>query len=373
MVRLLVFGMGSYTGGGVVNYIMNQVRAFDKTRIHVDFIYHYKSGRIAYEEEITSSGSKVFYLPERRDWKAFCREHYGEYDLIIFHTSNPIFLPLMLLRKKSGIKTIIIHSHCASYSMPWYMTMFTPLTGFYLKQKMHYLKVRKWAVSEPAGHFMFKKGDDFEIVLNSVDVNHYKFDSEERLRIRKELGINDDTIAVGMVGRVDPIKNIPFGLRAFSKYHEINHNSHFFLVGGVSMDYEMDKIRNTVNALSINDCFTNLGNRDDISAVYSALDVLLFPSRAEGFGLTGLEAQISGLPCVVSDKVPAIIRIGNLAKFLPISENESNYESWADTIIQMLKLENDRAERYKDAIKAGFDTESSIKRVENLLMDYCNS
>ena len=371
MIKILVFGMGSYSGGGIVNYIMNQVRTFDKNKIHVDFIYHYNIGRIAFEDELNSNGSVVYYLPNRKAWKSFLKDHYGEYDLLIFHTSNPIFLPLNLVKKRGGFKEIIIHSHCAAYSMPWYMTMFTPITGFYLKQKLHYLKVKKWAVSEQAGHFMFKNGDSFEIIKNSVDIDYFKYNEENRIKIRRELNLSNDTIAVGMVARIDPIKNIPFALNVFDKYRKLNSNSKFILAGGVSMEYELENINKRVKALGLEESYIHLGNRDDISDIYSAFDILLFPSKAEGFGLTGLEAQISGLPTLASDTVPRLIKIGDLVTFLPIEEKESNYCNWANTIERMLKVKNNRADRYKDANVAGFDTESVIKHVENLMEEYC--
>lgn len=373
MLRILIFGMGSYTGGGIVNYIMNQIRTFDKSKVHIDLIYHYKINRIAYEEELMSYGCAVYYLPTRKAWKEFLKEHYGEYDFIIFNTSNPIFLPLNLIKRKGGVKDIIIHSHGAAYSMPWYMMMFTPITGFYLKQKLHYLKVKKWACSEQAGLFMFKKGDEFEVIKNSIDIEAFKFNEEERNKIRKELGLKDDTIAVGMVARVDPIKNIPFGVKVFSEYHKINPNSHLYLAGGVSMQYELDKINNTVKELNIENYYTHLGNRDDISSIYSAFDVLLFPSKSEGFGMTGLEAQISGLPCLISNQVPNEIKIGDIAKFLPITEDDENYQLWAENIDKLSKIKNNRKERYKDAITAGFEIETETKRVEKILFNYLNS
>lgn len=370
MLKILVFGMGSYTGGGIVNYIMNQIRTFDKSKVHVDLIYHYKINRIAYEDELMSYGCAVYYLPTRKAWKEFLKEHYGEYDFIIFNTSNPIFLPLNMIKKRGGFKNIIIHSHASSYSMPWYMMMFTPITGFYLKQKLHHLNVIKWADSEQAGRFMFKKGDEFEIIKNCVDIDYFKYNEEERKKIRKELKLNDDTIAVGMVARVDPIKNIPFGVKVFSEYHKINPNSHLYLAGGVSMQYELYNINSTVQNLGLEKNFTHLGNRDDVSAIYSAFDVLLFPSKSEGFGMTGLEAQISGLPCLISDTVPKIIKIGNLAKFLSITDNEGNYQLWAKNIDNILKIENNRKERYNDAITSGYKIEVEIKRLEGLLQKY---
>ena len=65
------------------------------------------------------------------------------------------------------------------------------------------------------------------------------------------------------------------------------------------------------------------------------------------------------------------IKIGDLVTFLPIVEKEANYCNWANTIERMLKVKNNRADRYKDANVAGFDTESVIKHVENLMEEYC--
>ena len=73
MIKILIFGMGSYTGGGIVNYIMNQIRTFDKSKVHVDLIYHYKINRIAYEDELMSYGCAVYYLPTRKAWKEFLK------------------------------------------------------------------------------------------------------------------------------------------------------------------------------------------------------------------------------------------------------------------------------------------------------------
>ena len=220
---------------------------------------------------------------------------------------------------------------------------------------------------------MFKKGDEFEVIKNSIDIEAFKFNEEERNKIRKELGLKDDTIAVGMVARVDPIKNIPFGVKVFSEYQKINPNSHLYLAGGVSMQYELDKINNTVKELNIENYYTHLGNRDDISSIYSAFDVLLFPSKSEGFGMTGLEAQISGLPCLISNQVPNEIKIGDIAKFLPITEDDENYQLWAENIDKLSKIKNNRKERYKDAILAGFEIETETKRVEKILFNYLNS
>ena len=56
-------------------------------------------------------------------------------------------------------------------------------------------------------------------------------------------------------------------------------------------------VLNTIKKNKIEDKVVLLGSRNDVNKLYSAMDVLLMPSKFEGLGLVFVEAQIAGLPC----------------------------------------------------------------------------
>ena len=64
---------------------------------------------------------------------------------------------------------------------------------------------------------------------------------------------------------------------------------------------------------------------------YQAMDVFLFPSRYEGFGMAMIEAQASGLACVASDVVPEETNADGRAVYLPLDAGDA---AWADAVLR---------------------------------------
>ena len=116
------------------------------------------------------------------------------------------------------------------------------------------------------------------------------------------------------------------------------------------------------------------GARNDVEKFYSAFDAFVFPSRYEGLGIVGLEAQASGLPCVFSDTVPRALAVNHKeCRFLPISS-----QSVGDWIVALHDIFKDKTrDRFKtssesyDLIKsAGYDVRVETTRVQKLLESY---
>lgn len=79
----------------------------------------------------------------------------------------------------------------------------------------------------------------------------------------------------------------------------------------------------------IQDNILFLGNRDDVNRIYQAMDVFVLPSRYEGLPVVAVEAQASGLPCVLSDKITNEVQITHFAIFKNIGQSP---DDWADAI-----------------------------------------
>lgn len=141
--------------------------------------------------------------------------------------------------------------------------------------------------------------DKIEVIPNGVDVEKYT-PCESKAQCKKNIsGVDDESIVYTMVGRLWPQKN-PMYFAEVAKYIISNNllpNAIFVIVGDGELATELKKYitRDTAKKILL------LGWRDDIHDILKASDVFVLPSRWEGMPLAILEAQSTGLPCIVSN------------------------------------------------------------------------
>lgn len=143
--------------------------------------------------------------------------------------------------------------------------------------------------------------DSCAVIRNGVDFVKFRDISESRHEIRKSLDIADSTYVIGQIGRFAYQKNPEFTIEIFKKLLETKEDACLLLIGRGKKEKEL---RQLIHDLKIEDKVKMLISRDDIPHLLKAMDVFILPSRFEGLGIVLIEAQVSGLPCVVSDRVP---------------------------------------------------------------------
>ena len=91
-------------------------------------------------------------------------------------------------------------------------------------------------------------------------------------------------------------------------------------------------IEQKIADLGLADNVILLGVRKDVPKILCAFDTMIFPSIYEGLGGVVLEAQITGLPAIVSDAIPSVADLGiGMVEFLPLQEEAA---VWADAVIE---------------------------------------
>ena len=128
-------------------------------------------------------------------------------------------------------------------------------------------------------------------VGNGVPLDVFHPDPAGRRRVRAELGVADDEVLIGGVGRRVAEKGIA-ELAAVAE--ELGHRARFVWVGPADPD-KPDHLDDAGAALTL------LGERHDMPALYSALDVFVLPSYREGFSRSAMEAAACGCARVLSD------------------------------------------------------------------------
>ena len=179
---------------------------------------------------------------------------------------------------------------------------------------------------------------------------------------RQELGIDNETFVVGHVGRFADVKNHLFLLDVFKEISLRRPAAEMLLVGD-------GELRSTVEektaALGLQNRVIFTGDRSDVNELMMAMDVFVFPSKYEGLPVTLVEAQCSGLPCIISDTIPSdSILIKELIRIRSLQDPAS---AWADVA---LHCRNEDRIVCADKVKeAGFDIEESAKWLEEFYLE----
>lgn len=137
--------------------------------------------------------------------------------------------------------------------------------------------------------------------INITDFNRSKYSKADRLSVKKELGLNDDDIVIGMVARFVREKGYH---ELFYAAHELvkeNRNLYFLCIGN-EMPNERDPINNELpKELGVEDRFIILKSQKEMSKFYAIMDVAVLPSYREGYPRTLMEASSTSVPVVASD------------------------------------------------------------------------
>ena len=141
--------------------------------------------------------------------------------------------------------------------------------------------------------------DKMLVIPNGFDTDVFHPDPESYIAVRKELGVDSDTMLVGMVGRFDPQKDHRNFFDAAKIIASRNENVCFVLCGD-GIDWKNDSLVEMVD-VTIRDRVHLLGRRMDMPRIYAALDVFVLSSAGEAFPNVVGEAMACGLPCVVTD------------------------------------------------------------------------
>lgn len=128
------------------------------------------------------------------------------------------------------------------------------------------------------------------------DTNKFSNITVDRIKKRKELGLNEDNIMILSVGELNTNKNHEVIIRAISNIKR--DDIHYFIAGEGKLKEYLYKLS---EELEIKNRVHLLGFRNDINELYKISDIFCFPSKREGLSVSLMEAMASGLPIICSD------------------------------------------------------------------------
>lgn len=356
MIRVLQV-LGKTNLGGAESRIMDLYRHMDREQVQFDFLVHYRE-KGYFDDEIKELGGEIYYLPSFRvynyfSYKKACRcffEEHSEFAAVHGHMTSTaaIYLPEA---KRVGIPLTIAHARSAGVDKGLKGTI-TKI----LRKNLYKKCDRMFACSDLAAEAVFGKKRYKEnrvtILPNAVDTKEFLPNEKVRFQIRREYNL-EDKFVVGHVGRFHYAKNHAFLLEIFAEVLKEKENAVLMLLGDGPLKAEIEQ---KAQQMGIADKVIFAGNQTPVAPFYQAFDFFLFPSRFEGLPGTVVEAQASGITCLISDAITKQVKATDLVNFMSIDETA---KSWADEVIKLDKPQENKTGRYNLA-ETNFDVNNQV-------------
>lgn len=345
MIRVLQV-TGILNRGGAETMIMNLYRNINRKKIQFDFVANSLEKGV-YEDEIMELGGNVYHCPHYCGtniieyaswWMRFFNEHSNEYSIIHGHigSSAPIYLFIARLHKIITIS----HSHSISYRFVY--KLHNILTRIIADR---FISCSHLAAEAKFGKKIASDASKCLYLNNAICLSCYKFSQNDRINVRNELNIPVDALVYGHIGRFEPVKNHSFILKIWKELSTKNIHSYLILVGDGVL---RKSIEEQADILALKDRIRFVGVRNDIPRLLCGMDCFLLPSKYEGLPLVCIEAQASGLTCLLSDQVPNEVDITGQCKFLSIK----NIDLWINSA---LNIKASRSNCYDMIKRRGYD------------------
>ena len=366
-MKILVFSTNGIMNDGITAWIRATYAAMDLKGLDVS--------TIAFEgcdqeliNQVNNVGIHVHLLPDRkknlfaymRSFRSLLMEK--KYD-VVHACGNSATMSFELYEaKRAGVKIRIAHSHNTMCQHRLIDKMLRPF--------FYHFTTTYYACGNDAGKWLFGN-HEFKIIPNGKDLDAYAFSENVRIRKRHELGISDNTIAIGHVGRFNNQKNHKKLITIFNELLKDSKQYHLFLIGDGEL---IDSTKKIVNELEIKNYVSFLGRRTDVPQILNAMDCMVFPSLYEGFPNVILEWQLNGLPVVMSDSITDECAITPLVQQVSLEDDSS---SWVKSIKKAIMMKSNRfinsVYSRKCAKKMGYDIKDDALMLRRLYFCYKNA
>lgn len=319
--------LGKLDAGGAETLILNILKNIDRGRFQFDFLL-FNNTHGFYDDEVKQLGCNIYYAPSISDVGIL---KYIKYLIKFFKDNSPDIVHshmdwqggfIAYAAYKAGIKKIIVHSHANQ-------KMFDLNIIYHCLIELNKKIISKYAThclacSRVAGDSLFLK--NYKVLFNGIDTKKYiKPDKKLIDDLKKEFNIKKNEIILGNIGSMSDNKNQTFLIDLLYRLHKKNKNYRLIFVGDGIQKVNLIKKAQMYN---LAEYVYFAGIRKDIPEIMHLFDIFLLPSKTEGLGIVAIEAQISGIYCIVSDTIPNDVIVDNDGiQFVPLK-----VDNWIEAI-----------------------------------------
>ncbi len=361
-MKVLVGYVVDFDLSGIDKYLINVIKVAKENGIQLDFLTSRPNQKT--KDFLAEFGFRVFtvsslknpYLHYKNVKEILKNE---QYDRAYFNISEP--LNFAGVKAASDLKVpTITHSHSSG------MDIKNPIKRF-LRGAVNFLArpvlckctSRFLACSYTAAVWLFGKRNAkrSQIIFNSVDSSKFRPDLKMRIQKRQELGIDEGTQVIGTVANFSYQKNNFFLAEILKETVKENKNVIMLLIGEGETK---NAVYNRFCELGLSSSVRFLGVRNDVPELMRAMDVFVLPSRFEGLPIVAIEAQLSGVCCLLSNKIDRLCAISDCCEFLNIKDASL----WAKSILLSKNIET---KKYNEKLLKNFSYEHNKEEILRVL------
>lgn len=334
--KILVCGSGEFIYRGVESFMLNIYRNIDHNIIDMDFFtpddckndFFFKLSKLYGGKviEAHSPHGKVhrgLYLIKNLK-KLLKNEHY---DAVHINSGNiQAITAIMFAAYLAKVPCRIAHANnCGLNNIKYWITKMICFP-FIKLSVTDYISCSKFS-----SQYVFPKSvqDRINYIPNGIDVHKFIYDENVREELRRQYGLKDEVV-IGHVGAFVEQKNHVFLLNIFKDLLRENDKYILMLHG----DGNNTKYKKIANEFGIEDKIMFMGKSDSIEKWMSVYDLFVLPSLYEGYPTVSMEAQVSGLKCLLSDTITPEVKFSDEVEFLPINKGT---RCWVDKILSVKK------------------------------------
>lgn len=361
--------------GGAQENTFHTVRLANRDRFDADLISGPTRGREgSIESAVADAGIEVVRVPHllrrvapyhdcqamRQLTALFAR---NRYDIVHTHTSKAGFLGrLAAVRAKTPIIVHTPHGNVFHGYFSKYITRaFVWMERHAARRTDRIIELTPGGIEEHLAEWIGRR-DQYAAIFSGIDLSPYDAAIARRAQTRQTLGVADDELLVGGVGRLEPIKGFGYLVSAARRVLESVPNARFIVAGTGALAQSL-----RAEAADLGSRFQFLGLRDDVADLMAAMDVFVLPSLNEGMGRVLLEAGAAATPSVAAavGGVPDIIRAGETGILVPPREPDALAKA-IGTLARDPGMRQAMGEAARGAVDPAYGLGHMVARIEAL-------
>lgn len=365
--KVILQVIGGLNRGGAETMLMNIYRKIDKKEFKFVFLTYTENMDVQdYEKEIINNGDTIIKININcvKNPVLFYKKLNeimikDKYDCVHSHTLFNSGI-VILVAKKNNIPIRLTHSHSSGTMNKSNFVNFIYM--YFSRFLINKFSTHLLACNESSGKYLFRNFKNGIIIKNGIDLDKFNSSCLIDYTIDPCLG-NNKILKLAAISSFYKVKNHIFMIEIAKRLKSQGVKFVLYFAGRGPLEAEL---KNIVEENDLIDVIKFLGVIENVNSFLPALDIILMPSFYEGIPVSLIEAQASGVPCIISNKISHDVDLGlKLVKFLDI---DSNYNEWIDCI---LNTDKNNVKNEDDVIKSqlkkgGYSIEENIKIISSL-------
>lgn len=273
-------------------------------------------------------------------WQIFKYCHKEQFDIIITHRFKPLYLMLIISRFLKRPRYIsVIHG-------------FDDFSRGYRRLVLKLFWSKQWqfvAISDPVANYLIRICSDLDssqitTIHNAVNVSALTKSLKTKQQSRAAIGLNNQTLTFGTIGRLIPLKGHILLIKAFEIVLQELPDCHLVIIGEGRSRPELESY---LIAHNLQAHVTLTGHIDNAADYLKAFDIFVLPSLKEGFGMVLLEAMAAKLPIVASHTGGIPYVLGELGELAPPKDYP---QALASMMLKLARITPEEREKEGEAL-----------------------